>query len=186
MNTPASEKTQQPVSARRRLFQILAIGGTAAVVLPEKWVRPVVDAVIVPAHAAGSVVRAEGTYGNNSNNLLGDSGRSGLLERFAGLFMSSAYATSYQCGQLTNPQNVCIAFVIAPQPNTAVTVYSGGSLGSTTIFPNNVISDVTVGGRQFANLIANSLYVSGMVSAPNCNSEAFSFSRQSTNACSAT
>jgi hypothetical protein len=54
MKTPHSEKSEKTVSARRRLFQIMVVGGTAAIVLPEKWVKPVVDAVIVPAHADGS------------------------------------------------------------------------------------------------------------------------------------
>jgi hypothetical protein len=190
MSTPIPEKTQKSASARRRLFQILAVGGTAAVVLPEKWVKPVVDAVIVPAHAAGSVVRAQGIFGNSVSNLgMVDSGRSGLLERFAGLLMSSAYAVvgpGYVCGALTNPQNVCISFDIAAAPVTSVQVFAEGSANSATIYPNNTISNVTVGSLSFANITANSLYVSGLVTTsnlPNCTSEAFSFPRLSSNAC---
>lgn len=44
--------------ARRRLIKSLAAGGAigAAVTLPEKWAKPVIDAVIVPLHAQTSPV----------------------------------------------------------------------------------------------------------------------------------
>ena len=179
MSTEPSEKSEKSVSARRRLFQILAVGGTAAVVLPAKWVKPVVDAVIVPAHAAGSGVRASGTFGN-SNSLQGvSSGR--ILERFAGMIIGSAHAqlNPYICGSLTN--TVCISFSIEPSPSTSVAVQvSGVSSAPTVIYPNNVIADVEVGGGlfRFTNLIASSVSVSGFVTSsgvPNCVPEAFSF-----------
>lgn len=41
---------------RRVLKKILAGGGIAAgaAMLPERWTRPVVDAIVAPAHAQGS------------------------------------------------------------------------------------------------------------------------------------
>ena len=40
---------------RRKVMKILLIGGVAtAVMLPGKWTKPIVNAVIVPAHAAFS------------------------------------------------------------------------------------------------------------------------------------
>jgi len=49
--TPASE-------SRRKLLKSLAAGGgvaTTLVALPERWTRPVVDAVLIPAHAQTSI-----------------------------------------------------------------------------------------------------------------------------------
>ena len=40
---------------RRRILAALAAGTGAAVLLPEKWVKPVVDKVITPAHAQATV-----------------------------------------------------------------------------------------------------------------------------------
>jgi hypothetical protein len=40
---------------RRQVLKLVMIGGVAtAVVMPSKWVKPVVNAVIPPAHAAAS------------------------------------------------------------------------------------------------------------------------------------
>ena len=43
-------------SSRRRILTALAAGTGAAVLLPEKWVKPIVDKVMVPAHAQATVV----------------------------------------------------------------------------------------------------------------------------------
>ncbi len=42
-------------SSRRRILTALAAGTGAAVLLPEKWVKPVVDKVMTPAHAQATV-----------------------------------------------------------------------------------------------------------------------------------
>ncbi len=44
------------VAADRRTFlRVIAIGGVAtAVMLPSRWMKPIVNSVIVPAHAASS------------------------------------------------------------------------------------------------------------------------------------
>ena len=42
-------------SSRRRLLTALAAGTGAAVLLPEKWVKPVVDKVLTPVHAQATV-----------------------------------------------------------------------------------------------------------------------------------
>ena len=50
-------KEEKTSPARRRLLKSLAAGGgvwTGSKVLPENWTRPVVDSVILPAHAGGS------------------------------------------------------------------------------------------------------------------------------------
>lgn len=40
---------------RRKVMKLLVIGGVAtAVMLPGKWTKPLVNSVVVPAHAASS------------------------------------------------------------------------------------------------------------------------------------
>jgi hypothetical protein len=40
---------------RRKVMKLLVIGGVAtAVMLPSKWTKPLVNSVVVPAHAASS------------------------------------------------------------------------------------------------------------------------------------
>lgn len=182
MTTPHSEKT---VSARRRLFQIMAVGGAAAVVLPEKWVKPVIDAVILPAHAAGSVVRVGGIFGNQGP-LFVASNQGNVLDRFAGMLMGSAHAAIVlpSCGA---ENTLCIAFEIAALPSTSVQVYVGGSLGSASISSGNAITDVTVNGLAFSNLIATTAAVSGNVTStnPSCLTGPITLPKRTVLACSA-
>ncbi len=178
MTSPSSEKT---VSARRRLFQIMAVGGTAAIVLPEKWVKPVIDAVIVPAHAAGSVVRTAGIYGNSGVGV--GSNSASVLDRFAGMFMSSAHAATSTCANTP-----CISFDIpaASQTPVRVSIWALDTPGSTFINPNNTLDPVTVGQLKFSNLSLSVVdqVLTGRIDANTvCVSGTFSFPRVS-NVCS--
>jgi hypothetical protein len=173
-----SEELPVPVSARRRLFQVLAAGTAASVVLPEKWVKPVVDAVIVPAHAAGSINGIQGTFGNLGLTVT-ENRKGNVLERLTGLLIGSAYAAPAPLCGLASPNNGCISFTIPPLPSTTVSVFAWGNSNTATIYPNNSISSVMVGALSFANLVATSVAVSGIVGQPNCASESFSFPRVS-------
>lgn len=53
---PELDKQNDVSAGRRRLIKILLGGGAigSAALLPERWVRPAIDAVILPAHAATS------------------------------------------------------------------------------------------------------------------------------------
>ena len=44
--------------SRRRALKVLGLGGVVAatVALPGKWTRPIVESIVVPAHAAASSV----------------------------------------------------------------------------------------------------------------------------------
>ena len=51
--------------SRRRVLSTLALGGGAAMIMPERWVKPVINAVVLPAHAEGTAVVIDpvtGTY----------------------------------------------------------------------------------------------------------------------------
>ncbi len=176
MTTPNPDKSEKTVSARRRLFQIMAVGGTAAIVLPEKWVKPVVDAVIVPAHAAGSVVRASGIYGN-SFGMPVVTNRANVFERFAGMLMSSAHADSVACKDAD-----CISFNILALPQTYVQIYALGHTGSTNILANNTLATAFVGPYTFSGMSvrASDDKLIGVITAPpnsSCTSGSFEFSR---------
>jgi hypothetical protein len=60
--------------ARRKILRTLVAGGgalTAAKITPEQWTKPVVEAVVLPSHAATSVVRGTSSpFGNFSSGLV--------------------------------------------------------------------------------------------------------------------
>lgn len=160
---PAATPTQ-PVrhSGRRRLLQALALGGASAAVLPEKWVRPVIDAVIVPAHAQGSIVHINGIYSNVQNGIGAVPGS--FMERLANFVVPSAHA---QAGNpFANLEQV--HFDCRANPNVQVRYYNSYSslceTMPTTIFANNVIQDVKVGTYTFFNLLASPSTLTGQVS----------------------
>jgi hypothetical protein len=44
-------------TTRRRVLEILAVGGlTVTILIPSKWIKPIVETVFLPAHAAASPV----------------------------------------------------------------------------------------------------------------------------------
>jgi hypothetical protein len=56
-------------ATRRRVLEILTVGGlTVTILLPSRWIKPVVESVIVPAHAQASPVRTpvRGTTGTTT------------------------------------------------------------------------------------------------------------------------
>jgi hypothetical protein len=187
MSTPNSEKPQTTVSARRRLLQIVAVGGTAAIALPEKWVKPVVDAVMVPAHAATSVVPISGIFGNQGA-LSTASGQGNFLERVADMLIGSAHANGLPiCG--VDGSYPCIRFVIGISPDRSVTVFVGNATTSVParIESDNTIGTITCSGLVFTNLIANGYSLRGFCTDPTtafCHSGEFTLLRRTSNACS--
>jgi hypothetical protein len=46
-------------TTRRRALEILAVGGlTVTILIPSKWIKPIVGSIIVPAHAQASPAKA--------------------------------------------------------------------------------------------------------------------------------
>ena len=54
-NRKSESRDTPQSSSRRRILTALAAGTGATVLLPEKWVKPVVDKVITPVHAQATV-----------------------------------------------------------------------------------------------------------------------------------
>ena len=48
---------------RRKLLAIIGVGGVAAVAIPSRWSKPIIDSVILPAHAQTSMCTADATTG---------------------------------------------------------------------------------------------------------------------------
>lgn len=183
-------KTQKPehdiAPGRRRLLKTLAVGGAAAVALPGKWVKPVIDMVIVPAHAQGSFANINGLFINQNSPLWTLNRPGALLERFADLLVGSAHAGTSSCN-LNN--SACIAFEIN-RPNVFISLLGpvplNPAMGATQIFANNVIQDVVIDGREFSNMYASPSAIAGTVNIPNVTcSEAFLLPRGTINHCSA-
>lgn len=51
-----NEKMTSRDSERRRLLSIIGLTGAAVAAAPSKWSKPVIDAVILPAHAQTSCI----------------------------------------------------------------------------------------------------------------------------------
>lgn len=167
--SPGPERPQR----RRRLLQALAVGGVSAAALPEKWVKPVIDAVIVPAHAAGSVVQVTGIY---SNEGLGLGSASSYLERFAGFLVPSAHAQS--SGSFFGGN--CVSFDFTNNPSVTVYLYQTNGSGysvETTVQPSNAVANVTIRSYVFSGLTVSPTRLDGFVqlSGSNALPEAFSF-----------
>lgn len=146
-----SEKHSEPVisEGRRCLLKTLAMGGATVALLPEKWVKPVIDKIMVPAHAQTSVINPfTGIYSNNGPNF--GYTPSNLLERLAGALIPSANATSISCPQ------VCVAFQVFD--NSAVNVWISGSASSTTI---NSSSGAIADTGGFTNCVVQSSQLTG-------------------------
>jgi hypothetical protein len=45
-------------ATRRRVLKLTVAGLTVSILLPSRWIKPVVELVIVPAHAAASPAKA--------------------------------------------------------------------------------------------------------------------------------
>jgi len=58
---------------RRRVLKVVGAGGIVAItiVLPKSWIRPVVHAVVVPAHAAASPFLGTTTAGPTTTTTSG-------------------------------------------------------------------------------------------------------------------
>ncbi|KAA3631455.1 MAG: hypothetical protein DWQ08_04830 [Proteobacteria bacterium] len=61
-NQPENPATKKAKEGRRRLLGTLAAGGVAGATLPGQWKKPVIDAVVLPAHAqtTGTIIQAGG------------------------------------------------------------------------------------------------------------------------------
>jgi len=76
-NKSSDKQIQNKRQNRRRLIQVLALGGgiASAKLIPDRWATPAVKSVLLPAHAAGS----ECTLGNTEPTGITDSTPAGPI-----------------------------------------------------------------------------------------------------------
>lgn len=159
-----SHGTEKVRVSRRRLLSAIALGGGAAAVLPERWVKPVVDAVLLPAHAQATMVQNFGLYSNQNGNNVQGRLSTGLLDRMAGFLVGTAAAGAAP-GDCTNPNTLpntfCVSLDVPPPPgaNVAIAFYDdhlGQFLtGIGELIDVNEIRDVMIGKAPYQASFSN-------------------------------
>lgn len=98
---------------RRRLLVALTVGGATGAALPASWSKPVVESILLPAHAEMTTVVVNGAGGGPVETTSAPSGQSDMLD----FFIDSAHAA----GAVTS---FCVAIVVQEIDNvvTGVTV----------------------------------------------------------------
>ncbi len=156
--------TEKVRVSRRRLLSAIALGGGAAAVLPERWVKPVVDAVLLPAHAQATVVQNSGLYSNQNGNNLQGRLSTGLFDRVAGFLVGTAAAgvTPGDCTHPnTLPQSFCVSLDVPPPPgtNVAIAFYDADMAlfltGTGALVDVNEIGNVTIGSPPYQASFSN-------------------------------
>lgn len=143
-----SHRSQGASPARRRLLKALVgaggVMGTAAL-LPEKWSRPLVNRLMVPAHAQATAV----TYAGGSSGP-GPAPREGLGNRLLDTLIPPANAQVQNGTQ--SPITVCISGTGATRE---VQIFSCCGSQSGTLSVNNNVMEGPVGnvGDTFVNAL---------------------------------
>jgi len=70
MNKSETKNTLADRQARRRILKTAVLGSAAAVAIPEKWAKPVVNSVMLPAHATTTGNQIETRVLNKRRNLM--------------------------------------------------------------------------------------------------------------------
>ncbi len=50
-------------TSRRKLLTVIGVGSVASIAVPSKWSKPIVDSVLLPAHAQTSMCVTDSTVG---------------------------------------------------------------------------------------------------------------------------
>ena len=110
-NTAIDKTTQDKDDSRRSLLKKLAVGGLAGAAMPSQWSRPVIDSVVLPAHAQTSdiTIRAGGGGGSAPGPVPADS----ITDKIMEILVPSSAATPI-CGKNETPsQGYCIEITVA-------------------------------------------------------------------------
>ncbi len=169
-NMSANNNEKLASEGRRRLLKSLAAGGAAAAFLPEKWTKPVIDRILVPAHAQGSPC-LHGIYTNYTNSTT------------TGVIFNNTNSTTNPVILNNHCSNKCIAFDV--KTNSMVIGYVNGSSGigyiesSGVIKPNPFPVAGCGGGYSLVNCMVSYSCenLNGFIQGNNCTSGLFVLSK---------
>lgn len=137
-----TDKEQKKYASRRKLLKsVVAGGGVLATgkLLPESWMKPVVQAVVLPAHAQTSPGSFDGLYvfdaGSTGDAM--DSQPGSILD----MFVSPAHATHLTCNAVSQIQinvsggnaDICFTYFGSNLPGSTSVNESTGELADATI-----------------------------------------------------
>jgi hypothetical protein len=132
MTTDKKSGDTSTTSGRRRLLKVFAGGGVVATI-PVHWVRPVVDSVMLPAHAQTSGCLFYGITGFRDDEFSPNE-RATICVQVCGDQVSATFQTDFdgvsytrRTGTFTNGQGTMVATVIGPNcspppPNRTATL----------------------------------------------------------------
>jgi hypothetical protein len=145
--TESRGEEQRP--ARRKLLKSIAIGGGAAALgktLPEQWSKPVVDSVLVPAHAQATQQPQRSLVALNLETT-----------SISDFFMQTAHASIPLCEL---PRQFCV------ERNAGVATFNilGGS--NSTAFTEGAAFGITVGGFALTGVTISGNSIAGNI---NCD-----------------
>lgn len=168
----ASTSRHEAAGGRRRLVKGIAAGGgvvAGARFLPGEWSRPVVESVVLPAHAqATGEPTVQAFTGTVTVVSVGFSGFGSSIMDFV-VPRAEAGAAAAPC-PAPLPSEICIETEVDGDGNGTVTVYYDGGTGEGTVTGgsfNVMVNGSTGTGATYmvsGNISGNQ--ISGMVSAP--------------------
>ncbi len=144
--TESRSEKQRP--ARRKLLKSIAIGGGAAALgktLPEQWSKPMVDSVLVPAHAQATQPPQRSLVSLNIETT-----------SISDFFMQTAHASAV----CILPPQFCV------ERNAGVATFNIGRGSNSTAFTDGVAFDITVAGFALTGVTISGNSIGGGI---NCD-----------------
>jgi hypothetical protein len=142
--TPKSDSTDRQGRSRRDFVKKLAAGGAVAAgasqMIPKKWAKPVIDAVVIPVHAQSSLGNLAPRW------VLGDDAPGGL----AGITTGTTSASDFLYDDGTDMAFTAVLTPPAAVPvtinvNQTGTTYGGDDFGTLTATANGTTGLATFG-----------------------------------------
>ena len=144
------EQSSVTVSRRKALSAMVATGAVAGLALPEKWKKPVVNAVVLPAHAQaslGSSFDILASYISSTNGhlyVLAQGNLTPACVQAAGDPPPDDYS-DFQHALIHNGTTLQFEFSAAPQDCTSPSALISGCIISASVVINSAAHSVTQG-----------------------------------------
>ena len=169
--------------ARRSILRTLVLGGSATAasqLLPDSWIKPVVNQVLTPAHAQTSISPPAPigffqtnavlvTYNNGPSYIDSIASNTPQSRSVLDFFISPAEAGMAvdACDNASPSVSFDLSFGIPVNPGTATVCVtglpSGGDFSQPVAVSGNSISDISVGDVSMTNIMISDSAVSGNI-----------------------